>query len=607
MKVVFKLLSSIVVLPFLLPWYLSDKAFEYLFQPSIFRRHNIELPRTKLWIIRILKTLILLLILGYIAKRAVDYWKFYGSPLEAAKNLKILFIMFFNDFVKVVNYVLWPLNRLVYYLKGGPIQFGDFFLSLYLWILPVIFFTNLTYRLIQTGRSINKAADLRDKAVRDVDIIHFTELAKPDQIFLGLDLKRSGQPFYAHRQWLKGHVQVVGGPGSGKTESVVQPVWFQEVRRNVATIVIDGKASQRNVDKFYTIASSMAQAQDIFYFNPADPERSATYNPLLKGNVSDVKRKIMGSINWTEHTPATREQLDSALNIFLRTIEETGSYFNLRELLEYFQSPDYLRRQIEKVNDPYLKNGLNTILTEYSTFQKETAFFISLLRDLFQAGYEKLLVTRHPEIDIMGIYYGRKDCYFTLPMHSDQRSVRFLGQLILEDIRHCFHHIAMHPSDSSAEEGLLIIDEMAKFVSPHFIEVLKASRDVGVSVFYTNQSLAELDNPGLGLSKVFKDQLADHTNAIFCFQLGSPESIQSMIERFGNTKKEGEENPKEAGITDPNFLKHLEVGRCVAFFRNPRYLTVLKTGYFKFDKLIRFSGQKEEVEEIKLVNGKQIT
>lgn len=607
MKVVFKLLSSIVVLPFLLPWYLSDKAFEYLFQPSIFRRYNIELPRTKLWIIRILKTVILLLILGYITKRVVDYWKFYGNALEAARNVKILFIMFFNDFIKVVNYALWPLNRLVYYLRGGLIRFGDFFLSLYLWILPVIFFTNLTYRLIQTGRSINKAADLRDKAVRDVDIVHFTKLAKPDQIFLGLDLQRSAQPFYAHRQWLKGHVQVVGGPGSGKTESLVQPVWFQEVRRNVATIIIDGKASRRNVDKFYTIASSLAQAQDVFYFNPADPERSATYNPLLKGTVSDVKRKIMASINWVEHSSATREQLDSALNIFLRAIEETGSYFNLRELLEYFQSPDYLRSQVEKVNDPYLKNGLNTILNGYSNFQKEISFFISLLRDLFQAGYGKLLVTKDPEIDIMGIYYGRKDCYFTLPMHSDERSIRFLGQLILEDIRHCFHHIAMHHSDSSAEEGLLIIDEMAKFASPHFIEVLKASRNVGVSVFYTNQSLAELDNPGLGLSKVFRDQLADHTNAVFCFQLGSPESIQLMIERIGKTKKEGEEDSKEAGITDPNFLKHLEVGKCVAFFRNPRYLTVLKTGYFKFDKLIRFSGQSEEVEEIKLVNGSQIT
>jgi len=192
-------------------------------------------------------------------------------------------------------------------------------------------------------------------------------------------------------------------------------------------------------------------------------------------------------------------------------------------------------------------------------------------------------------------------------MQSDERSIRFLGQLILEDIRHCFHHIAMHPSGGSAEEGLLIIDEMVKFVGPHFIEILKASRNVGVSVFYTNQSLAELDNPILGLSKVFRDQLADHTNAVFCFQLGSPESIQSMLERFGNSKKEGEENQKAGSIADPNFLKHLEVGRCVAFFRNPRYLTVLKTGYFKFDKLIHFSGQNEEAEEIKLVNGSQIS
>jgi hypothetical protein len=601
-KVILKFLFSILILPFLLPWFLADKSFEYFFQPVIFRRHNIELPRRKVYIIRFLKTLFPVLFLAYLVKRGFDYWRLHDTVLETARNFKIFFMLLFNDFAKTLNFLLWPLNRLIYYTSGGFIESLDFFLAFYFWLLPIIFFSNLLYRLIGTRRSINKAAELRDRAVRDVDIIHFTKLAKEDQIFLGLDLNREGQPFYANRQWLKGHFQVIGGPGSGKTASIIQPIWFQEVRRNVATFVLDGKASTRNVDKFYTIASSMAQAEDILYFNPSDLKRSATYNPLLRGSAGDVKRKIMASINWTEHSTPSREHFESALNIFLRTMEKTGSYFNLEDLLEFFQSRDYLQSRLAKVQDPYLKNGLQDIINSFSEFHKETAFFIDLANDLLEAGYGKLLNTRGPEIDIVGVYYGRKDCYFTLPMQSDQSSMRFLGQLILEDIRHCFHHIAMHPEEGNAEEGLLIIDEMVKFVSPHFIEVLKASRDVGVSVCYTNQSLAELDNPALGLSKVVIDQLADHTNAVFCFQLGSPESIQMMIDRFGKVGSDDDENNKTLKITDPNFLKHLEVGKCVAFIRHPRYLTILKTGYFKFDKLLHFSGQQEDVPEINVVN-----
>ena len=91
------------------------------------------------------------------------------------------------------------------------------------------------------------------------------------------------------------------------------------------------------------------------------------------------------------------------------------------------------------------------------------------------------------------------------------------------------------------------------------------------------------------------------TNVMFCFHLGSPESIAAIINRIGpdskiepesrpgvkKDKKDKNEEPKTPSkeiVIDPKFLKHLEVGRCVAFVRQPRVLGILKTGYFKFDK-----------------------
>jgi hypothetical protein len=177
-------------------------------------------------------------------------------------------------------------------------------------------------------------------------------------------------------------------------------------------------------------------------------------------------------------------------------------------------------------------------------------------------------------------------------MQNNETATRFLGQLILQDLAHGFHQIALKGGDSSEKEGLLVVDEMAKFVSPHFIRLLEACRGVGVSVCYTNQSVAELDDPALNLSKVFMDQLADHTNIVCCFQLGSPESIQLMLNRFGKMDTSGE-GEKKFNLTDPDFLKHLDVGRCVLFIRRPRFLSILKTGYFKFDELMHFGEQAE--------------
>ena len=594
MKIFFKFFISIVSLPFLIPWYIADVAFEYFLQPFIFKKYKLPVSRKQIWSVRVLKIVPPVLLGFYLVKRAFDFFHLTRGVLNGFKNIKYLFITYYNDLIKFFNFIFKPINHLIFYIDGGYIRFWDFVVSLYFCVVPILFIVNLIYRSIKTYSSIRKAVSLRNKAIRDVDIVRFAEAAKEDEIFLGLDLNKNSQPFYVKRNWLKGHVQVIGGPGSGKTESIIQPIWFQEMRRNVATIVIDGKASRRNIDKFFTIASSLAQAQDIYYFNPMDPNRSATYNPLLRGNVSEAKNKIMASINWNEFSPASREKLDAALNVFFKAMEETKTHFNLRELLEYFQSRGFVGKQSERVGNYYVKNSLKEILMNYSAFQSGLSFFVGILQDLFQTGYGQLLNSESPQIDIYKIYHDHKDCYFTLPMQSNETSTRFLGQLILQDINHCFRQIAMEGGESANKEGLLVIDEMAKFASPGFIKLLEASRGVGVSVCYTNQSMGELENPELNLSKVFVDQLTEHTNVICCFQLGSPESIQMMLNRIGTAQTAGDETNKEFTISDPEFFKQLEVGRSVIFMRRPRFLSILKTGYFKFDELMQFAGKTAE-------------
>lgn len=604
MKIFFKFLFSIISLPFLIPWYIADLAFEYFLQPFIFKKHKLPIARKQVWSVRLLKILPPVVLMFYLIKRMVDFFQLTRGVLNGFKNIKYLFITYYNDLIKFLNIIFKPINHLIFYIDGGYIRFWDFVVSLYFCVIPVLFIVNLIYRSIKTYSSINKAVSLRNKAIRDVDIVRFAEEAKEDEIFLGLDLNKNSQPFYVKRNWLKGHVQVIGGPGSGKTESIIQPIWFQEMRRNVATIVIDGKASSRNIDKFFTIASSLAQAQDIYYFNPMDPNRSATYNPLIRGNVSEAKSKIMASINWNEYSPASREKLDAALNIFLKAMEETKTHFNLRELLEYFQSRGFVGKQSDRVGNYYVKNGLKEILMNYPAFQSSLSFFVGILQDLFQTGYGQLLNSELPQIDIHKIYHDHKDCYFTLPMQSNETATRFLGQLILQDINHCFRQIAMEGGEGANKEGLLVIDEMAKFASPGFIKLLEASRGVGVSVCYTNQSVGELENPELNLSKVFIDQLTEHTNVVCCFQLGSPESIQMMQNRIGKIQAAGDETKKEFMISDPEFFKQLEVGRSVIFIRRPRFLSILKTGYFKFDELLKFAGKKAEKKEEKEHHGR---
>ena len=617
MKTFIEFFLSLASLPFLIPWYVSEKLFEYLVQPLVFRKYRLEIGQSKKIVSRLVIWALPAFVLFYLAKTGYAFYLQHGALFPAARHGLDLLIMIYNDAAKALTALLTPLNTVLVFKQGGEVGWPWLLVSVYLLFLPLLFVCNVGFRWVSTNRSLRQAVKLRDQAVRDVNIVRFAEKAKDDEIFFGIDINRNGAPFYAKTKWLQGHIQVIGSPGSGKTESIIQPLWFQAVRRNVPTIVVDGKASRQNIDKFFTIASSLAQGHEIIYFNPVEPERSATYNPLRRGTVAEIKNRIIAGLSAAPISAGTRERLDYYLNLILRAIKETGAVLTLHELAQYFLDKTHVHNQLRKINDKYAYGGISELQKNYQVFQTETAYFIELLREIEQSEYAWLLDTNEPELDILEVYNGRRDCYFTLPIGPDDTAMRFLGQLILGDIAATFHQLSLQRESNSAGakigEGLLIIDEVVKFVNPQFVELLRVSRNIGVSVCYTNQSLAELENAELHLTKAFVDQLADHTNVMFCFHLGSPESIAAIINRIGpdskieeqskpgdktdkKDKKEETKTAKKEIVIDPKFLKHLEVGRCVAFVRQPRVLGILKTGYFKFDKHLPYSRREAEAK-----------
>ena len=586
MKTLIKFLFSLFALPFLIPWYLADKIFQHFIQPRIVRKYQVGQIRVRSKSrFRVQpRTMVTSLIVFYFA---VTFYRFFDSQpsfLAGAANYKVLLFVMYNDVISVVNTVLSPINNILIYAQGGAISNREALWSFSLLLVPVIVLSNFVFGWLTTRVMLRQAVQLRNQADQDVHIVAFSERAGNDEIFCGLDQQRNGAPFFAKVRWMQGHIQVIGSPGSGKTESIIQPLWYQSVRRNVPTIVLDGKASSRNVDRFYTIATSLAQGHEILYFNPSEPARSASYNPLLHGNIDAIKARLLNAINWKKQTAASHEKLDYYLGLMLQAIRKTGKAITLAELLRYFDSKNHVQQQIERIGDPVLQDNLRDLLLRYSEFQKETAFFTLLLLQICNADYAHLLQTDSPDLDVAKLFADRKDCYFTLPISTNDPAMSFLGQLILGDIQATFHHFATREhadqANHPAGNGVLIIDELAKFASPHFIDLLRTSRTLGVSVCYTNQTLAELETGEMALGKAFIDELAEHTNMIFCFNLNTPETVDAIAKRMS-----GEETKN---VNAAEMIKQLEVGRCVVFVRQPRVFSVLKTGYFKFDKLMAF-------------------
>ena len=604
MKKLSQFLLSLGALPFLLPWYLSERLFEFILLPLIFKRYRLDLNQRKRSILRLAIVVLGAALVFYLSFKIYLFLKFFPTPAEAFIRSKDFFLFVLNDFIRLAQLSLWPVNVMMVYWQGGVVPWPHLLLAAYCCFLPLLFLFNLAFRLFSTSRSLKQAVKLRNRAVRDVDLVHFAEQAKPDQIFLGLDLAKGGAPFYIKRDWLKGHAQILGSAGSGKTESIVQPIWFQEVRRNVATFMLDGKGSRKNLEKFYTIATSLAQGHEVIYFNPSDSSSSATYNPVLQGSVAEIRQKIVASLAGVSVTNQNHERISHYLDLILRAIKESGHFFSLDVIFQYLSSKTYLQQQLRRLRERHVYEGLMEAVDNFPRFQSETETLTAMLREICRSDYAWLFDTNEPEIDLTKIYRERKDCYFTLPMHGSSPAMRFLGQLILQDMMMSFAQVSLQAAHGDeGNEGLLIIDEFANFASASSIELLRVCKNASVSVCYTDQSLTELNHPALHLPENFLDELANHTNAMFCFQLGSPESVRMVMERMGvsgngeapkpKAKTDGKPAApaKSAEEINAEMLKHLEVGRCVAFFRQPRVRAILKTGYFKFDQLLKFESK----------------
>ena len=287
----------------------------------------------------------------------------------------------------------------------------------------------------------------------------------------------------------------------------------------------------------------------------------------------------------------------------MRAIRQSQRALTLSEILKYLDSQEYVLRQSQLLAGTNVQRGLDQIVRDFEIFQFETASLRMALMQICYSEFGILFDTDEPELDLLDVYTAKKDCYFSLPISSGDSSMKFLGQLILGDIHATFNAVSMQFNaefnKSMHQDGLVIIDETAKFVNPRFIDVLRTARNIGVSVCYTNQSLSEMENPELRLTKPFIDELSDHTNVVFCFKLSGEESIQAMVRRFGRGVLAKNASTPDSGTSpqalNEDIIQKLDEGQCIVSVRQPSVFSILKTGSFKFDKLLRYD--KNEAQQ----------
>jgi len=408
----------------------------------------------------------------------------------------------------------------------------------------------------------------------------------------------TGKPIYLTNDQRLMHTEVVGSTGTGKTESVLLPILTQDIVHGKGAIVIDGKGDRELFEKIRYIVNKKGRQADFFNFSLAHPEVSNTYNPLLHGNATELKDKIVGSMTWTEdfYRRMAEEASLALLNVLSSRKDAAGHDKPVRfsELHTYLTDYDALSHLANQTKDPVRREDLGNMVKR---FKDNPKFLSGLMADLYltaRSDFSRLVDVEEPDIDLRDVYKKNQIVYFQLNLQGYGDTAKRMGRIILQDIRTVSSYIQAHISEGKRHFFPVFVDDASSFLDLNFIDFLNKARAAGFAITLLHQSLGDLI---IRRDFSFQQQVIENTNIKIILRQDDPQSVEKLT-KIGGTRTTtistyqteekllgkdftgvGSIREGQAFKIDPDLIRALKRGEAVLIWKSPSF----QTDYVKLD------------------------
>lgn len=509
----------------------------------------------------------------------------------------------------VMFYILYFFNifDLIYYYTDIPIyyetynrvfnlflQFENVLKKLMLFIVPFTlleqFFLKDYFKKVDLKPGLWKKHRLRKKAIRKDKIYAGTVSNKTES-------KTKKLPWNKHifisDKMRSLHVDITGTTGTGKSQSMIFPWVYQDIKRGKGAVIIDAKGDLDFYRKLYTYHKKYNDKdQEIKLVNLADPDFSNTYNPLFRGNAIELKDRIMDSFHWSEEFYKTRSE--STLLTLLQAIEDIEKRITFHDLYLLLTEKKAVRKLRDMVNSDFLKSQLaNKIIDDFDSVNKECSGLINNIDLMAHGGIDKIVNNYESDIDLLESYKNNDIVYFTLPTNLIGETARAFGKMLLMDLRSTAGYIEQY-ADVKKKFYPVFIDEFAEFAIQEFVSWLNKARSSGFAIHMAHQSLGDLEQ----VNDAFVKQVIDNSNIKMVFRVNDKDTAENFSGQLGTytTMKETERVSKslitesedfvgslrevEKFICNPNTIKNLEMGQALIFGKHPKsFNCIINTDY----------------------------
>lgn len=387
---------------------------------------------------------------------------------------------------------------------------------------------------------------------------------------------------------LNHHVHVVGASGFGKTV-LLSHIVEQRIAQGKGLLFIDLKGDLETILKFSKYCADSDRLKDLYIFSLSDQKLSYSYNLIADGTPTQLRDKIMLSLNWSEEF-----YKNQSASLLLKLL------IVLCWLRDSQRLPLHIGTVLDCVTDiskfvqignliPTDQTKLKNLALEIQSFLENKEYYNSLqglrtqLESIVLSDFGNLIVSEDAGINLFEAVQMGKIVLVFLDSRRYGETSKSIGRFILQDLKMVSARVDAEIRKEDRKPFTVIIDEFADLAQEDFIGFLDRARSSKMSVVVAHQEICDL----LRISPEFAGRLMGNTSTLYAFLQKRPESAEIISSMAGTQKgwKETMQSQKlwlldvptgqkslrevEEFIIHPNVIKSLRVGRCVCIKKYP--------------------------------------
>jgi len=300
---------------------------------------------------------------------------------------------------------------------------------------------------------------------------------------------------------LSAHAFVVGGSGSGKTQTMLAMA-RDSIRQGNGVVFVDCKGGPDVPEKIAEFAERYGRTfhhwtiQDPSrrYIGPAE-DGPSYYDPVARGDASRRKDLLIGAMKWD------MEYYRSVISNFLQTL------FRVKDLVPPVRPIDTLTDVTDLLNHNALIHRARYIAPQDHPELVSTLTRFNDADDTERSGIRSMYMRLHTIITSVAGHWmrmdpeGKKDIdlrraadegqvvVFSLDTSNYEETAQLIAGLIVQDLKTLSSELRLDPAERPLQ---VFIDEFSAVDSTNILGLLNKARDAKVSCVLATQALADL-------------------------------------------------------------------------------------------------------------------